>query len=276
MAPGGGNRGATSVSSVVRAALPRPWRLSLPPTRLPMPKLGRGGASHMNSGGVPAGTGSGNARSRGGSAAGVGEFGSGGDGGDCGAGRISVDGISGAAFSGAGVTGTGRDAELGTVGRPRRGADGRRLARSRGSRRAFGRRRADTAGCVRRVGSGAPEFASPPAGACSFTGSSMSSTASAVASTIAAAAQTARGKRMPDRGRLPCVAVCGRFCPRTCLARRCAATADRVRAAYARWHGSRRARASPMPRPATGRCWPARASRWVRGCSRVGRASRYW
>ena len=186
----------------------------------------------MNSGGVPAGTGSGNARSRGGSAAGVGEFGSGGDGGDCGAGRISVDGISGAAFSGAGVTGTGRDAELGTVGRPRRGADGRRLARSRGSRRAFGRRRADTAGCVRRVGSGAPEFASPPAGACSFTGSSMSSTASAVASTIAAAAQTARGKRMPDRGRPPCVAVCGRFCPRTCLARRCAATADRVRAGY--------------------------------------------
>ena len=185
----------------------------------------------MNSGGVPAGTGSGNARSRGGSAAGVGEFGSGGDGGDCGAGRISVDGISGAAFSGAGVTGTGRDAELGTVGRPRRGADGRRLARSRGSRRAFERRRADTAGCVRRVGSGAPEFASLPAGACSFTGSSMSSTASAVASTIAAAAQTARGKRMPDRGRPPCVAVCGRFCPRTCFARRCAATADRVRAA---------------------------------------------
>ena len=184
----------------------------------------------MNSGGVPAGTGSGNARSRGGSAAGVGEFGSGGDGGDGGAGRISVDGISGAAFSGAGVTGAGRDAEVGAVGRPRRGADGRRLARSRGSRRAFERRRADTAGCVRRVGSGAPEFASLPAGACSFTGSSMSSTASAVASTIAAAAQTARGKRMPDRGRPPCVAVCGRFCPRTCFARRCAATADRVRA----------------------------------------------
>ena len=134
-------------------------------------------------------------------------------------------------FSGAGVTGAGRDAEVGAVGRLRRGADGRRLARSRGSRRAFERRRADTAGCVRRVGSGAPEFASLPAGACSFTGSSMSSTASAVASTIAAAAQTARGKRMPDRGRPPCVAVCGRFCPRTCFARRCAATADRVGAA---------------------------------------------
>ena len=153
----------------------------------------------MNSGGAPAGTGNGSARSRGASGAGLGDFGSAGRGG-----MVGREDLRGRHLrrrelrcrgSGAGVAGAGGDGEVGTVGRLRRAADGCRLTRSRGGRRASKDDERTAAACVAVVGSGTPEFALLPAGACGFTSSSVSSAASAVASAITAAAEAARGRR---------------------------------------------------------------------------------
>ena len=200
----------------VGSALPRPWRRSLAPTRLPIPKVGEGMSA----------TSSHELRRR-----------------SCGHGQAAARARAWASGAGVGEWRLGRRCRGGEDLRGRRLR--RRESRAPGSRApgvmmswaqsdACGvpvmgvawrvhaaavapsnddvrtRQAACAASC-----SGAPEFASLPAGACCFTGSSASSTASAVAIAMTAAAEPTRSKRMPDRGRARCAAVRRLFCPRT-------------------------------------------------------------